>query len=353
VGKPTGLIGPLSLGEFASNNMGDVIAMKHGSFRRYLRWSNILLAVLLVATVAAVLVALRPVKAEPVDPAQAAGFEAVQAEATERAEAERALREKVGRCLGAPARDATSGCASEDLGSAVYPLRPSDDAKKYCWTNAGSQPLDSCKYGRRAEGATRIALVGDSHARHLMPGLEAVAEAENWAIDSYFGNGCSLTIAPLDACTTAGAGILPALTQGHPYDVVVVSVSRRKAVNVDAVMTAIRQVQATGAKVVIMEDVPTTTPEAIACSTDKGFDVKTSRCGVPTEGMKVDLMAQLGRDRGIGVGLITPYFCDADWCPSIIGNAHLFTDDGAHLTATYSRTLGPYVAAAIKSAARI
>lgn len=311
------------------------------------------LALLAVLAVGAVFIALRPVHAEPIDPAQAARFEAVQAEAAERAAAEEALKARIVRCLGAPTRDAATGCASEDLGSVVYPRRPADDAAAYCWTNAGDQPLDSCNYGSRAAGAKRLAVVGDSHARHLMPGLEAVAEAETWAIDSYFGNGCSLTVAPLDACATAGADILPALTQGDPYDIVVVSVSRRKAVNVEAVMTAVRQVQDTGAKVVIMEDVPTTTPEAIACSKAKGLDVKMTRCGVPTEGMKTDLMAELGRNRGIGVGVINPYFCDADWCPSIIGNAHVFTDDGAHLTATYSRSLGRYVAAAIKSAAQV
>lgn len=183
-----------------------------------------------------------------------------------------------------------------------------------------------------------------------MPGLEAVAQDEKLAIDSYFGNGCSLTVTPLDACATAGAAILPALTQGEPYDIVVVSVSRRKAVDDAAVTAAVRQVQATGAKVVIMEDVPTMTPEAIACSRAADFDVKTSRCGAPAEGMKADLMVELARKIGVGVGSITPYFCDPDWCPSVIGNAHVFTDDAAHLTATYSRSLGPYLAAAIKSA---
>lgn len=311
------------------------------------------LAVLAVLAVLVAFLALRPVQAEPISQEQASRIEVAQAEASERAASEKALSERVARCLGAPTRDPATGCANEDLGSVVYPQRPADDAKAYCWTNAGNQPLDSCHYGNRTADAKRIAVVGDSHARHLMPGLEAVADAEKWAIDSYFGNGCSLTVVPLDACATAGAEIIPALTQGKPYDIVVVSVSRRKAVDVDGVTSAIKRVQATGAKVVIMEDVPTTTPEAVACSTAKGFDVKSTRCGVSTEGMKADLMVELGKGRGIGVGVISPYFCDAGWCPSVIGNAHVYADDGAHLTATYSRTVGPYVAAAIKAAAQL
>ncbi|WP_432244992.1 SGNH hydrolase domain-containing protein [Arthrobacter sp. G.S.26] len=316
-------------------------------------WKFAGLGILAVATVLVIIMALRPVKAEPISQEQVARIEAAQEKVAERVAAEKAMNELMARCLGAPARDAATGCTSENIGNAVYPQAPAKDAKAYCWTNAGDQPLDSCAYGSKLKGAVRVAVVGDSHARHLMPGLESVADAEKWAIDSYFGNGCTLTIAPAEACATAGAALLPALTQGKPYDIVVVSVSRRKAVDTGAVRTAVHQVQKTGAKVVIMEDVPTTTPEAIACSTAANFDVKATRCGVPTVGMKADLMAELGRNiGGVGIGVISPYFCDADWCPSVIGNAHVYADEGAHMTATYSRTVGPYVAAAIKAAAQ-
>lgn len=268
-------------------------------------WRFAGLGILAFATLLVVVVAFRPVDAALSNPEKVARVEAARAESAQRTAAAKAIDEVIALSR-APFLDAATGCANEDLGKIVFPQMPTKDAKPYCWTIAGDRSLDSCAYGSKAPDGLRMAVIGDSHARHLMPGLRSVAEDEMGAIKSFFGNGCSLTVAPLESCATAGAGILCAQTQGDTYDVVVVSVSLRKAVNVEAVATAIRQGQSTGAKVVIMEDVPTTSPEAIACSTDSSFDVKTARCGKSIEGMKVDLMVELGRDLGVGVGVITP-----------------------------------------------
>lgn len=279
--------------------------------------------------------------------------ERITAEATARASEEAALRELRSRCLGAPTRDAASGCVGADLGDQLVPISAKDDAVAYCWTSAGDQPLASCEYGSKNDDATRVALIGDSHARHLMPGLEMYASANNWAITSFFGNGCSLTTSPLDTCTTAGRSMIESLTTGEPFDVVAVSVSRRKAVNDVAVTEAVERVQDTGARVVFMEDVPTVTPEAIACIGSEDFDPAVpSSCSAPREGMKPDLMIELADSLdGVAVGRITDWFCDATQCPVVIGNTIVYADDGAHVTATYSRTVGPYVGEAIRSAA--
>jgi hypothetical protein len=43
-------------------------------------------------------------------------------------------------------------------------------------------------------------------------------------------------------------------------------------------------------------------------------------------------------------------FCTASGCPAVIGNVIVYQDTYGHATATYMRTLGPYLDAAIARA---
>ena len=43
---------------------------------------------------------------------------------------------------------------------------------------------------------------------------------------------------------------------------------------------------------------------------------------------------------------LTPYYCDKDTCPVVIGGVNVYRDDN-HLTVTYAKTLAPYLYRAI------
>ena len=61
--------------------------------------------------------------------------------------------------------------------------------------------------------ALRVALVGDSHAASLVPGLSRVAERAGWSVDAMVGNGGGLTTAtPDDARRAYRRALLARLT---------------------------------------------------------------------------------------------------------------------------------------------
>jgi hypothetical protein len=48
---------------------------------------------------------------------------------------------------------------------------------------------------------------------------------------------------------------------------------------------------------------------------------------------------------------MTPFFCDARRCPSVIGGVMVYRDH-THLTATYVATLAPYISREVTTALR-
>jgi hypothetical protein len=44
------------------------------------------------------------------------------------------------------------------------------------------------------------------------------------------------------------------------------------------------------------------------------------------------------------------FFCRGGFCPSTIGNVIVYRDTAAHITASYARTLSPYLAGALERA---
>ena len=49
------------------------------------------------------------------------------------------------------------------------------------------------------------------------------------------------------------------------------------------------------------------------------------------------------RVEGAGVVDLTEYFCTGDFCPAVIGNAVVYRDASGHLSATYARSLTPFL----------
>jgi len=73
-------------------------------------------------------------------------------------------------------------------------------------------------------------------------------------------------------------------------------------------------------------------------------------CGRPAASYGLDQPSAAERYPGLpdNVRLIdlTRFFCVDGFCPAVIGNVLVY-HDGSHLTATYARTLAPFLADAI------
>jgi hypothetical protein len=113
---------------------------------------------------------------------------------------------------------------------------------------------------------------------------------------------------------------------------------------VEGYVSTLEKLRSTGAPVALIEDVPhpdKNVPQCVSRSLDRLQECATPRSkalGYP----KVNTRAAGEVD---GVRLIdpTPEVCLKKTCPAVIGDALVYRN-GAHLTATYVRTLTPWLA---------
>jgi peptidoglycan/LPS O-acetylase OafA/YrhL len=257
------------------------------------------------------------------------------------------------KCWGAAALDADADC-DRTLGSDVAPNLGAfaDDIGNAdrCFPQK-AQPMETCSYG---SGTTRVALVGDSHAGHLLPGLSEQATALGWKLDTYIGVGC---IWSTSSCPAMG-DIQRNLLEGQ-YEIVLTSAyrgtgSKPKSEQAADFANQWMPVAATGSKIIVIEDAPNDVGPAIECVERITFDVTKNDCKIDlTTAFKVkDAAVMASADiENSAVVATDRYFCAADGCPAVIGNVIVYRDNISHMTATYSKTLGPYLAKDISIAA--
>lgn len=107
---------------------------------------------------------------------------------------------------------------------------------------------------------------------------------------------------------------------------------------------------ARGTRIIALTDVPATSEESLQCLTRVGFSVTDHDCGVPRDEALalVDPLPQVaGRVEGAEVVDLTEYFCPEGFCPAVIGNTVVYRDASAHISATYSRSLTPFLEEAL------
>jgi hypothetical protein len=111
-------------------------------------------------------------------------------------------------------------------------------------------------------------------------------------------------------------------------------------------------VAATGARIVVVEDTPSVSAASTACVERITYS-PTGGCGTPeaVAYRDPDLLAQAaGRIPGAVVIHTRRFFCHYGFCPATIGNVIVYRDTAAHITASYARTLSPYLVGAIERA---
>ena len=262
------------------------------------------------------------------------------------------------RCLGAAARDTSLGCPAVQ-GDFIVPAVAAvtnDTAGAFdCWIAEG-EPMRTCTYGK---GSVKVALLGDSHAAMLLPGLRTQVAKYNWKLDSYVGWGCQwIRTGTGSTCDAAMKNIQTRLETGPKYDFVIVTAARQKtAKDKDWVSRmyaeAWKPVAARGTKIIVIADNPGVTDTALACVRRVNFSVLHHGCGTPVGkayGETDALIKAAGLVPGAKLVDLRQYFCDTKRCPAVIGNVITYRDTVGHITGTFSRTLGPYVAKAVNAA---
>lgn len=263
----------------------------------------------------------------------------------------------VGACFGAPAM-VTPGCVLRDPD---VPLRPPVDL--YADDNAEAEvgdcyrvaregedagPMKPCEYGHSGPDAKRIAFVGDSHALAMLPALWPILDRNKWRLTTYLGSKCLLSD-PAPVLCEPVLGPVRAELAAKKYDLVLTT-NFDKGFPVDQYRKAWAPLLAAGTRVAVIADNPRTSPDAMSCLMRFTFGRdKTGECGVPRAAAfppEEDLVAAAEGLPGVSTIDFTRFYCDDDWCPSVIGNVIVYRDvngagNNSHITQTFARTLAP------------
>lgn len=236
----------------------------------------------------------------------------------------------------------------------------------------------ACRFGATGRPVHHVALIGDSHAGVFLEPLQIFADQHGWQLTTYLKTWCIGTGAPrvaapdnLDAssvrsCADWGTSALRDIAADPTIDIVVFSNFTRhydlkdveslgRPVDERDFSTAWSQLIRAGKKVVVIRDTPSTggslAPQCIAeqlsvydpCPTPKSVAV------VPAAD-DPEWSAVQGTPGVTGVDL-TDDFCDDTVCHTVIGGLIVYFDSH-HLTATFARTLAPYLGEQISRSIR-
>ncbi len=273
-------------------------------------------------------------------------------------------------CFGASAaRTASCDPAGEPL--VTTPLFATTDRsslyERRCWNSRPFTSRRTCTYGA-ADAPVRIALLGNSHAGHWLPGIEPGLSAQDWRLDTYVASICYTVDRRLDFddprhsrnCrklnrwairSIAGNYDLVVMSEATATDLVGVPTEGRDDAARDAYAWVLARFARAGTPVLVVRDTPAMGRNIPDCVAEHGADAVA--CGAPREtAIERDPLAEAAEADSSGLVSIldvNDLLCDRTTCLPVIGGVIAYFDH-AHLTATLARTLEPELTRAIKAA---
>ena len=227
-------------------------------------------------------------------------------------------------------------------------------------------PKTGCIFGK-SNGTFRVALVGDSHASAWFPAVERVAKARGWRLETFVKASCE----PVDMrqwslvkgreyyeCKAFLDATLKRLA-AHPPDLLIVTASRIALIPVrggDRTMAAkvaafAREIRRMRAKEkVILGDVPYPGRDIPACLAANRYRIQA--CGIARWATTFSY-GQLERGAARAAGVPRLDIVRAGWCRSsatcpVVVNGMVAYRDRHHLTATFSRSMGPVLSSELR-----
>lgn len=275
-------------------------------------------------------------------------------------------------CFGAAAL--AEDCENPDLRDTVIPAVPNaadDDSNRAdCWSRGDDGDVRICSLGPDSGFDRHILAVGDSHNNTLIAAYERIAAERNWRIDVAGRAGCYWTEALLvqptreleTACEQWRAEMSAHIREAENLDAILVTKGRRnfaeevrsptgasaESAVVGGMADAWAQRANDSTPILALVDNPLL-GEVIAC-VEEDPTTASARCAVPREralSLEDGMAEAAALDPNATVIDLTELYCDTTSCSPVVAGALVYRDDRGHLTATYARTLAPYLGDAI------
>lgn len=218
-----------------------------------------------------------------------------------------------------------------------------------------------CEYGD-ANGIT-IALIGDSHAAQYLPALELLARNYRWRLIVLQKAACLIhpmsirfrsTGLPKSECDSWKKSALKLLAATKPRAVIFASarpfiyddyhILPSIEEQVEGYGQILRELTGQGIRVGVIRDNPRPVWDVPTCVLQSGAD--SEMCSRPRaitlESQADPLFTAAEKNAEVSALDLTRHYCTAEKCPAVIGNVLVYRD-GDHLTASYAKTLAPYL----------
>jgi peptidoglycan/LPS O-acetylase OafA/YrhL len=220
-----------------------------------------------------------------------------------------------------------------------------------------SSPL--CVYGNPRSNKT-VVLFGNSHAMHWFPALEPIAKPRNWRLVALTRAGCPIgDVRFADRCDAWREETLRRIEQRERPRLVITATSTamRLGVVIDGerlspkdsvphmrrgLERTLRRLRATGARVILLKDLPRSPHDVPTCVSE--HPERLDRCAFRRERHPDRDFDAQSADPVDGADVVdaAPVVCPRGVCPAVMGKALVYRDDN-HLTATFARTLSPWL----------
>ena len=260
-------------------------------------------------------------------------------------------------CLGAGSRDPAVDCSGWTPPPRLTPgpaYASEDNPPIYedgCNAGVDVTRVISCVYGVSG-AATRVALIGDSHANHWFPAVELLAEQRGWELRTFIHSSCpesSLPKPDIAGCDPWRAGMEHAVEEYGPFDLVFVSnhswgnQAGDAEADVQGYLEVWQKYVDAGATIVVIEDTPRADEDVIDCVASAGDpeqDCRTERSRALGWGDRMVLAAERIPEEAVVIRTLDVMCPEEGFCDTIIGGVTVYRDPH-HITATFAMSMAP------------
>lgn len=212
----------------------------------------------------------------------------------------------------------------------------------------------SCDYGKIHNPERVIALVGGSYSAHWLPALEKILEEEpTWKIVTYIKSSCPFSLgfekpSTRDTCEKWNTKVITEINDLKPDLVITTSTRTGYSNGNDEVVPASyekawAELENENIRVLAIRDVPRRRYNLSECVALHGYDSEKCILRKSSSLAQVDPSKEVvSQHRNVYFADLTPYICPGEFCEPVVGNV-LVARDHAHMTATFSRTLAPFL----------